>query len=211
MISRRQLLGASAAAIASTAAGARELPSLSAILFDRALPVLGNPAGDVTIAEFFDYACPYCKQLHPELKRIVEQDSGIRLVMKDWPINGDLVAYASRMVLAADRLGHYASAHAAVMGMTVTLSHGRIDDAMRDRGIDVAEVRDALDLHLDEIDALLSRNLKQARALSLPGTPAFIIGSKLYRRPLSPDEIRQAIGKTRGETLRGQNVDQTNP
>lgn len=197
MISRRGVLVALSATLSPVMVRARQAPSLSDVLFDPALPVLGNPQGDVTIAEFFDYACPYCKVLHPHLKRIVEEDGGIRLVMKDWPINGDLVSYASRMVLAADRLGHYASAHSAVMEMTVALSHGRIDDAMRDRGIDVAEVRDALDLHLDEIDALLLRNEEQARAFSLPGTPAFIIGSRLYRRPLDPDHIRQAVRDAR--------------
>lgn len=197
MISRRGVLVALSATLSPVMVRARQAPSLSDVLFDPALPVLGNPQGDVTIAEFFDYACPYCKVLHPHLKRIVEEDGGIRLVMKDWPINGDLVSYASRMVLAADRLGHYASAHSAVMGMTVALSHGRIDDAMRNRGIDVTEVRDALDLHLEEIDELLLRNERQARALSLSGTPAFVIGTRLHRGALSPDKIREAVVNTR--------------
>ena len=198
MISRRQFLGASVVAIASTSAGARELPLLSEILFDPALPVLGNPAGDVTIAEFFDYACPSCKAVHPHLKRIIDDDGGIRLVMKDWPINGDLVLYAARMVLAADRLGSYAAAHSAVMEIEGGLTQRRIDSAMRDSGIDVGKVRDALELHIDGIDALLERNRAQARALSLAGTPAFMVGTQLYRRPLSPEEIRQAIGEARG-------------
>lgn len=198
MISRRQFLWGSVAAIASTDAAARELPSLSEVLFDPALPVLGNPDGDVTIAEFFDYACPYCKTVHPHLKRIIEEDGGIRLVMKDWPINGDLVWYASRMVLAADRLGSYASAHAAVMEIESGLTMRRIDDAMRARDINVGEVRDALDVHLADIDSLLARNQKQARGLPLPGTPAFIVGSKLYRRPLNPEDIRRAVSEARG-------------
>jgi len=193
MISRRRFIAGSTAALVSSTAAARGLPPLSDILLDPALPVLGNPKGDVAIAEFFDYACPYCKELHPHLKRIVEEDGGIRLVMKDWPINGNLVRYASRMVLAADQLGHYASAHSAVMEMTDALTHRRIDDAMRARGIDVGEVRDALDVHLEEIDELLLRNHEQARGLSLPGTPAFIIGATLYRRPLSLDQIRGAV------------------
>jgi protein-disulfide isomerase len=197
VISRRQFLGASVVAIASTSAGARELPLLSEILFDPALPVLGNPAGDVTIAEFFDYACPSCKAVHPHLKRIVDEDGGIRLVMKDWPINGDLVLYAARMVLAAERLGSYPAAHSAVMEIEGGLTQRSIDGAMRDRGIDVGKVRDALELHIDGIDALLERNRAQARALSLAGTPAFMVGTQLYRRLLNPEEIRQAIGEAR--------------
>lgn len=198
MISRRRILAGAAALLLPGPAAARRLPPLSEILFDPALPVLGNPAGDVTIAEFFDYACPSCKALHPHLKRIVAEDGGIRLVMKDWPINGDVVRYASRMVLAAGRLGHYAAANAAVMEMTVTLTHGRIDDAMRARDVDVGAVRDALDIHIDDIDALIARNEKQARALSLPGTPGFIVGAQLYRRLLSPDELLQAVRQARG-------------
>ena len=138
-----------AATLSPDMARAGQAPALSDVLFDPALPVLGNPQGDVTIAEFLDCACPSCKVLHPHLKRIVEEDGGIRLVMKDWPINGDLVSYASRMVLAADRLGHYASAHSADHGDD--RGHGARTHRrrqMRDRGIDVAEVRDALDLHL---------------------------------------------------------------
>ncbi|WP_165899750.1 DsbA family protein [Borborobacter arsenicus] len=197
MISRRQFLAAAVAAGASGSAGARELPPVSEILFDPALPVLGNPHGDVTIAEFFDYACPYCKVVHPHLKDIVQEDGNIRLVMKDWPINGELAAYASRMVLAADRLGVYAPAHAAVMEIEGGLTIRGISGAMRGKGIDVGAIRDALDVHLTEIDALLVRNQQQARGLSLPGTPAFIVGSNLYRQPLSPEEIRRAIARAR--------------
>lgn len=198
MISRRGFLAAAVAATAQpNRAVARALPSLSSILHDPTLPVLGNPAGDVTIAEFFDYACPYCKVIHPDLARIVEEDGGIRLVMKDWPINGDLAEYASRMVLAAARLGLYAPAHGAVMRVDGGLTMRRIDDAMRGTKIDVGKVRDALDVHLVEIDALLSRNQQQARALSLPGTPAFIVGKSLYRRPLRADDIRRAVDAER--------------
>lgn len=198
MISRRGFLAAVATtAVASNGAHAKPLPPLSEIIFDPALPVLGNPAGDVTVAEFFDYACPYCKVIHPELKRIVKEDGGIRLVMKDWPINGDLAEYASRMVLAADRLGLYAPAHSAVMEVAGGLTMRRIDDAMRAKKIDVGKVRDALDIHLVEIDALLARNRQQARALSLPGTPAFTIGKNLYRQPLRAGDIRRTVDEAR--------------
>ncbi|MDN2567135.1 DsbA family protein [Aquibium sp. A9E412] len=196
MISRRGLLAVSATALAG-AAPARALPALSEVLFDPRQPVLGNPEGDVTIAEFFDYACPSCRALHPHLKRIVAEDGDIRLVMKDWPINGDTVLYAARMVLAADALGDYAPALDAVMTMGPPLRLGRIDDAMRARGIDVGRVRDALDARLAGIDALLARNAAQARALGLPGTPGFVVGARLYRAALDADAIRRAVQAAR--------------
>lgn len=195
-ISRRVLLLSGPVVLARVAA-ARSEPPLSDILFDPALPVLGNPEGDVTVAEFFDYACPTCKALHPHLKRVVAEDGGIRLVMKDWPINGGQVLYAARMTLAANTVGAYADAHDAVMALKGRLTLRRIDDAMRDAGVDVGAVRDALDIHLSAIDALLERNEAQARALSLAGTPGFIVGSALYRRPVAPDEFRDLVAAIR--------------
>lgn len=195
-ISRRVLLLSGPVFLASVSV-ARSAPSLSDILFDPTLPVLGNPEGDVTVAEFFDYACPTCKALHPHLKRVVAEDGGIRLVMKDWPINGGQVLYAARMTLAANAIGGYADAHNAVMALKGRLTLRRIDDAMRDAGVDVSAVRDALDIHLPAIDALLERNTAQARALSLSGTPGFIVGSALYRRPVAPDELRDMVAAIR--------------
>lgn len=197
MISRRAFLCTSAAALASGPARAGSAPALAELVFDPDLPPVGNPDGDITIAEFFDYVCPSCRAIHPHLKKIVEDDGGIRLVMKDWPINGDVARYASRMVLAAARIGLFGKAHAAVMAIEGRLSMRRIDDAMRGKGIDVGTVRDALDVHLAAIDALFERNEAQARALSLPGTPAFIVGRTVYRRPLNQDEIRQAVRDAR--------------
>lgn len=196
-IKRRTLLFAGAAMFAAAPTPAQSAPALSDILLDPALPVLGNPEGDVTVAEFFDYACPTCKALHPHIKRVVAEDGGIRLVMKDWPINGGEVLYPARMVLAANTIGVYPQAHDAMMALKGRLTLRRIDDAMRDAGVDVGAVRDALDVHLPAIDALLERNHAQARALSLVGTPGFIVGSTLYRRPIAADELRTLVAAIR--------------
>lgn len=197
MISRRAFLGGAVAAVGAGPTLSEPAPTLAAVLFDPDIPVLGNPNGDVTIAEFFDYLCPYCKKIHPRLGQIVEEDGGVRLVMKDWPINGDRARYASRMVLAAACTGSYGKAHNAVMAIGGGPTLRRVDDAMRGEGIDVASVRDALDAHLASIEMLLVRNEAQARALALAGTPAFIIGKSLYRRALAADEILEAIREAR--------------
>lgn len=198
MITRRIFLaGATALAAPVTVQAAGTKPSLQEILFDPTLPVLGNPDGDVSIAEFFDYMCPSCKALHPHLKRLVAEDGGIRLVMKDWPINGDLAEYASRMTLASVHMGVYDKTHAALMALEGGLSVKRIDDAMRAQGVDVGKVRDMLDFYLPPIDALLARNRAQAKALKLPGTPGFIVGNKLFRRVVTPEELKEAIAQFR--------------
>lgn len=198
MITRRIfLVGAAALAAPATVQAAQAAPSLREILFDPELPVLGNPNGDVSIAEFFDYMCPSCKALHPHLKRLVAEDGGIRLIMKDWPINGDLAQYASRMTLASVHMGVYAKTHAALMALQGGLSAKRIDDAMRAQGVDVGKVRDMLDIHLGPIDALLARNRAQARALKLPGTPGFIVGNRLFRRVIGLEELTTVVARVR--------------
>ncbi|MVA95986.1 thioredoxin domain-containing protein [Nitratireductor sp. CAU 1489] len=197
MISRRSLLGGAAAAFMWPVQRSRAAPTLDEVVFDPALPVLGNQAGDVTIAEFFDYLCPSCKALHPQLKEIVQSDGAIRLVMKDWPINGDIAWYASRMVHASAALGAYPAVHDAVMALDGPLTHGRIDDALRSAGADAGAVRDMLDQRLGAIDALIARNRTHAEAFALAGTPAFLIGRRLYRRALGADEIVAAVALAR--------------
>lgn len=198
-MNRRSLLSGliAAAAMAGKSHAARGV-SLHEIAFDPALPVLGNPQGDVTIVEFFDYACPSCKAIHPQLKQMVATDGNIRLVMKDWPINGEIVLYAARMVLAASSLGFYEKAHVAVMNITTrALTHCNIDGALRDAGVAPAAVRDALDLNMAAIDALLERNRAHAARLQLIGTPSFLIGSRLYRGSLTPEQISSAVAAAR--------------
>lgn len=197
-INRRTMVAAlAAAALAPPAARAAAGISLHDVAYDPAQPVLGNPEGDVSIVEFFDYACPTCKTLHPQLKQLVETDGNIRLVMKDWPINGEIVLYAARMVLAADHVGLYEQAHLAAMSLAGPLSHGTVDDALRSAAVNPSIVRDALDLHLPAIDALIDRNREQAERLQLTGTPSFLVANRLYRGALTADQIAQAVNAAR--------------
>src|SRR6201997_2740047 len=111
------LLGAGAAVLGgiSGAAGAQGgEPSEMAVLRDPDNPVLGNPDGDVAIVEWFDYNCPYCRKLEPELRQVVQDDGKVRLVLKDWPILGPVSVVAARMALACKYQGKYAEAHDAL-------------------------------------------------------------------------------------------------
>ncbi len=86
MINRRQMLAATAAGAATIAISggesfAQRVPTVADVLYDKDIPVLGNPNGDVTIVEYFDYQCPYCKKGHAELMRVVENDGKVRLVL----------------------------------------------------------------------------------------------------------------------------------
>ncbi|MBN9221088.1 MAG: DsbA family protein [Mesorhizobium sp.] len=196
-VDRRLLLKgvASLAALAAFPAWAKAAPTVTEVAFDPAIPALGNPAGDVTIAEFVDYQCPVCKLVFVELKKLMAEDHGVRLVMKDWPIFGDVSRDAARMALSAG--GHYAAAVDALMSNERGLSERRTDDILGSVGVDVANARAGLAGRQPEIDALLSRNAAQADAFRLQGTPALVIGGRLFKRGMPVAELRDAAAKAR--------------
>ena len=84
---------------------------------DSNAPVLGNPDGDVTVVEFFDYNCPYCKQAAPEVDALLQADKNVRLVLREWPILSEGSAFAARAALASRAQGKYAEFHEALMTM----------------------------------------------------------------------------------------------
>lgn len=196
-IDRRLLLkgAASLAVLAPLPAWASTGPTVTEVAFDPAIPALGNPDGDVTIAEFVDYQCPICKLVFVELKKLMEEDSGIRLVMKDWPIFGDVSRDAARVTLLSGE--HYAAAVDALMTNQRGLSERRTNDILSSVGVDVAMVRADLAIREPDIDAALVRTEAQATAFKLRGTPALVIGGNLCRRGMPVSELRQAVAKAR--------------
>ncbi|OBQ75187.1 DsbA family protein [Mesorhizobium erdmanii] len=196
-VDRRLLLKGAAglAALAPLPAWPRIVATVSEVAFDPAIPALGNPKGDVTIAEFVDYQCPVCKLVFVELKKLLAEDHGVRLVMKDWPIFGDVSRDAARMALSAG--DHYPAAVDALMTNERGLSAHRTDDILGVAGVDVASARAALADRQPAIDALLSRNDAQATAFRLRGTPALVIGGRLFKRGMPVAELREAVARAR--------------
>lgn len=168
------------------------------VLFDPDQPVLGNPGGDVTVVEFFDYQCPFCKRGHPDLMAEVEADGNVRLVMKDWPIFGGASVLASQLVLGAVEEGTYVAAQAALMATPARLSEDDVRDTLTAAGLDPAAMLAAYRQDRERWDGLMSRNSRQAAALGLQGTPAFIIGQSLLPGALDHDRLRAAIAAARG-------------
>lgn len=160
------------------------------------LPVFGNPKGSVTIVEFFEYQCPNCKRLHPQLEKLLEEHGSIRLIMKDWPIFGDTSVYASRMALAAGYSGEYEVAFHALMKVSGRLTLRRVDETLRAAGIDTNRVRDDLERNFAVIQGRLDHNSAQAKSLGLAGTPAFIVGRELYPQVTDIDTLRAAVDKS---------------
>ncbi|AXC49541.1 DsbA family protein [Paracoccus suum] len=179
--------------------GASKAAALSVqdVLHDPDNPVLGNPKGALTIVEYFDYQCPFCKRGHSMLTRVVDEDGDIRLVMKDWPIFGAPSVRASQLVLGASSTGEYEKAHSALMATEAKLSEGQIRQVLRDGGIDPDASLAAYRADRGKWDGLLSRNSAQAGELGLQGTPAFIVGAKIYPGALDETGLRAIIADAR--------------
>ena len=155
--------------------------SREAILRDPAAPTIGNLKGDITIVEWFDYQCPYCKKMNPDLLKTMREDGHIRLVFKDWPVFGAVSTFAAKLVLATKYQNKYEQAHNALMATTGRLNEDMVRETLKKAGIDLARAERDLEAHRKDIDALLARNDEQASALGFQGTPALIIGT--YRVP----------------------------
>jgi len=169
------------------------------ILRDPEIPSLGNPNGDVTIVEWFDYQCPYCKALHPELEKIIKEDGHVRLVVKDWPILGPPSPEAARLVLATKYQGKFGEAHNALMAHVGRLTTSTIDETLAAAGIDVAKAKADLETHKAEIEALLARNNEQAEGLGFNSTPSFIVGTFRIPGVMKPELFKLAIADARAK------------
>jgi protein-disulfide isomerase len=169
----------------------------SAVLRDPEIPVAGNADGDITIVEYFDYNCPYCRKVEPELRQVVQDDGKVRLVYKDWPVLGPVSTAAARMALATKYQDKYVAAHDALMGTASRLTEPRIRELLAGAGIDVDRAAKDLETNGKAIDAILARNNDQATAFGFKGTPSFIIGKFRVPGALTMAQFDQAIADAR--------------
>jgi protein-disulfide isomerase len=167
------------------------------VLRDPDIPVAGNVDGDITIVEYFDYQCPYCRKTEPELRQVVQDDGKVRLVLKDWPILGEVSVIAARMALASKFQGKYLQAHEALIGVNSRLTEPRIRELLAGAGIDVDRLNRDLVTNAKAIDAILARNDDQATAFGFKGTPSFIIGKFRVPGVLTMAQFDMAIADAR--------------
>jgi len=203
MQTRREMLsliGAGAVLAAASWRPARaeaEEPSEAEVLRDPDIPVAGNLDGDISIVEWFDYQCPYCRKLEPELRQVVSDDGKIRLVLKDWPILGPVSVVAARMALACKFQDKYHQAHDAMMGVNSRLTEARISELLAGAGVDVDRAKRDLEANARAIDAILAHNNEQAEGLGFRGTPSFIVGKFRVPGVLTMDQFEQVIADAR--------------
>ena len=172
-------------------------PSEAAVLHDPDNPVFGNSDGDIAIVEWFDFNCPYCRKLEPELRQVVQDDGKVRLVLKDWPILGPISVAAARIALACKYQDKYMQAHDALIGVSSRLTEPRIDEILKDAGIDLDRAKHDLVANGKAIDAMLARNNAQAEALGFRGTPSFIVGKFRVPGALTIAQFEQVIADAR--------------
>jgi protein-disulfide isomerase len=167
------------------------------VLRDPEIPAAGNAKGDVTIVEYFDYQCPYCRKVDPELRQLVHDDGKIRLVQKDWPVLGDVSVIAARLALACKYQDKYIQAHEALIGVNSKLTEPRIRELLAGAGIDVDRATADLATNAKAIDAILARNNDQATAFGFNGTPSFIVGKFRVPGVLTVAQFQLAIADAR--------------
>ncbi len=167
------------------------------VLRDPDIPVAGNPDGDITIVEYFDYNCPYCRKVAPEVRQVVQDDGKVRLVLKDWPILGEVSVIASRMALASKYQDKFIQAHDALIGVSSKLTAPRIRELLAGAGIDLDRADRDLAANAKAIDAVIARNGEQAVAFDFKGTPSFIVGKFRVPGALTMAQFDQAIADAR--------------
>ena len=168
-----------------------------ALVNDPSSPVAGNPDGDVTLVEFFDYRCPYCKRVLSSVMAVLDDDPGIRIVYKEFPILGPVSVVAARAALASRKQDpdKYLAFHNALMSSRGQMTEARVMQIADDIGFDVERLK--ADMALPEIDQTIERNLALARALGITGTPSFVIGDQLIPGAISLEALRKLIAQAR--------------
>lgn len=165
------------------------------LLDDPASPQIGNPQGDVTVYEFFDYNCPYCKRVAADVMRLIEDDANLRVVFKEYPIISEDSELAAKAALAAHKQGKYVQMHEALMKHRGKFTREVIAETARRIGADPQAILS--EMTAPDIDAQITRNLALATLLGVRGTPNFLIGSFLIPGAISYEDMKKVIGEAR--------------
>lgn len=181
---------AQAAAAAATLADERNV-----LERDPNAPVLGNPDGDVTVVEFFDYNCPYCKRAMPEIDALLAEDGKIRFVLREWPILSEGSAIAARAALAARKQGKYAELHNALMGARAKLDEASVLRIAGEVGLDLAQLK--ADMQSPEVEEHIATSMRLADALGFNGTPSFVVGDQLIPGFVEKAQLAEAVAAAR--------------
>jgi protein-disulfide isomerase len=195
------LLGATIVSVAVAAfAQTPSLISLEAqkrIIDSPGVPVLGATSPDVVVVEYFDFNCPFCRKLAPSFRALLKTDPKVAVIYKDWPIFGGVSVYAARCALAAQWQGQYEKAHDALISAPRLSQNEQVDETLLHAGIDIGRVRRDLQQHGAEIEALLTRNSNEARALGIRGTPGILVARQTVSDIGNLVDLQAAVANAR--------------
>lgn len=187
---------------ATQAEGDRALiDTLSADIFDDGRSwVGGNPDGDVTLVEFIDYRCSYCRRAHEDVMQLLDRDGDIRFIVKEFPILGPESLLASRFAIAVRNVAG-ADAYGAMLDALMTLRGAVTEDSLTqiatDAGLDPAPIIAAMDA--PEVIAELQANRALAERLQINGTPGFVLGDEILRGYLPLAQMQQRVAQVRAD------------
>jgi protein-disulfide isomerase len=158
-------------------------------------PVAGNPKGDVTIVEFFDTRCPYCRKMEPVMTQFLAQDHNVRLVYKDLPILGPPSVLGTKALLAAQKQGAYEKLRDAVMQLPPDTTLPMIQTEAKKLGLDWPRL--SHDMDDPAVQQRIEANLKLAHVLGIQGTPALVIGGDLVPGALDLADLQKVVAEAR--------------
>ncbi|MFT6605842.1 MAG: protein-disulfide isomerase [Halocynthiibacter sp.] len=158
----------------------------------------GNPDGDITIVEFMDYNCGYCKKAHPEVSKLLETDKNIRFIVKEFPILGETSVLGSRFAIATRAVAGdaaYAKVHDTLMTQRGGISDKSLDRLAKEFDLDIKAIRKEMDS--DTTNAILQANSELAQRLAITGTPTFVMGDNLVRGYVPLDTMQKIVAELR--------------
>jgi protein-disulfide isomerase len=159
----------------------------------------GNPDGDVTIVEFFDYRCGFCRRAHPEVKQLLEIDGNIRYIAKEFPILGENSMISSRFAIAVRKVAGddaYAAANEALIALNSDMDEPVLRRLATSLDLDADAVLDAMDD--EDITRQIAETRALAQSLQINGTPSFVMGTQMIRGYLPLDAMQEVIAEERG-------------
>ncbi len=192
LIARPEILQEAFAALEKKDKAAQEQRKLSALtdnadlLFrSKSSPVSGNKKGDVTVVEFFDYNCPYCRTAFKDLEKVMGEDVNLRVVFKEYPIFGGGSQIAARAALAAEKQGKYFAFHKALLEVDSRVTESTVFRKAKEVGLDIERLK--RDMKSQDVTDEIAETKRLADSLGIRGTPAFFVGDKMI--PGAPRDL----------------------
>lgn len=161
-------------------------------------PIAGNKNGDITVVEFFDYNCGYCKRVLPDITRLIDSDANVKFVFKELPILSPASEVAARYAIASNKQGKYIEMHNALMEHSGRLDEAKVKDLAKGLGLDMKQLE--TDAQSQDVTDALSHNMQLAQELGVRGTPFFLVGKRKIPGAVGFTRLQSVVNQERQES-----------